>query len=347
MLEYSLIKQHRPRFNVRLRDDKSYPFLAVTLDDEWPRAMVMRGRKRKGVRYFGPYAHAYAIRDTLDLLLRTLPDPHLLAEQVPPAPAARPPVPPVPHREVLGTVRRRDRPRRRTTRWSRSSSTSSTGTPTPSSSACRAEMRSAADEQEYEQAARVRDRLTAVQQGHRASSRWWPTATRTSTSSASREDDLEAAVQVFYVRRGRVVGRKGFILDKVEDARRPTPSSPASSRSCTATSRPSGCRSRCSSRSCPRRRTCTRSGWPSSAQSRVADPCAAAGRQARPAGHRHPQRAGGVHPAPAASGDRPQQPGPGPQRAPGPARRSPTRRCASSATTWPTSRARTTSGRWS
>src|SRR2546421_446689 len=73
MLEYSLIKQHRPRFNVRLRDDKSYPFLAVTLDEEWPRAMVVRGRKRKGVRYFGPFAHAYAIRDTLDLLLRTFP----------------------------------------------------------------------------------------------------------------------------------------------------------------------------------------------------------------------------------------------------------------------------------
>src|SRR5215213_8855855 len=73
MLEYNLIKQHRPRFNIRLRDDKSYPFLAVTLDEEWPRAMVMRGQKRKGVRYFGPYGHAYAIRETLDLLLRTFP----------------------------------------------------------------------------------------------------------------------------------------------------------------------------------------------------------------------------------------------------------------------------------
>ncbi|MCB1267877.1 MAG: GIY-YIG nuclease family protein, partial [Microthrixaceae bacterium] len=73
MLEYSLIKQHRPRFNVRLVDDKSYPFLAVTVSDEWPRPMVMRGRRRKGVRYFGPYAHAYAIRDTLDELLRTFP----------------------------------------------------------------------------------------------------------------------------------------------------------------------------------------------------------------------------------------------------------------------------------
>ena len=73
MLEFSLIKQHNPRFNVRLRDDKSYPFLAVTVDDDWPRALVMRGRKRKGTRYFGPYAHAYAIRDTLDLLLRSFP----------------------------------------------------------------------------------------------------------------------------------------------------------------------------------------------------------------------------------------------------------------------------------
>ncbi len=73
MLEYSLIKQHRPRFNIRLVDDKSYPFLAVTLADEWPRALVMRGAKKKGVRYFGPYGHAYAIRETRDLLLRTFP----------------------------------------------------------------------------------------------------------------------------------------------------------------------------------------------------------------------------------------------------------------------------------
>jgi excinuclease ABC subunit C len=73
MLEFSLIKQHRPRFNVRLRDDKSYPFLAVTVDEEWPRAVVMRGTKRKGTRYFGPYPHAWAIRETLDLLLRTFP----------------------------------------------------------------------------------------------------------------------------------------------------------------------------------------------------------------------------------------------------------------------------------
>ena len=72
-LEFNLIQKHRPRFNIRYKDDKSYPYLAVTLDEEWPRAMVLRGAKRKGVRYFGPYAHAYAIRETLDLLLRTFP----------------------------------------------------------------------------------------------------------------------------------------------------------------------------------------------------------------------------------------------------------------------------------
>jgi len=73
MLEYSLIKRHRPRFNVKLVDDKSYPFLAITRKDEWPRAMVMRGRRHKGNEYFGPYAHTYAIRKTLDQLLRTFP----------------------------------------------------------------------------------------------------------------------------------------------------------------------------------------------------------------------------------------------------------------------------------
>src|SRR5439155_6952611 len=56
-LEYTLIKRHKPRYNVRYRDDKSYPWLAVTLDEEVPRARVMRGAKRRGVRYFGPYTH--------------------------------------------------------------------------------------------------------------------------------------------------------------------------------------------------------------------------------------------------------------------------------------------------
>src|SRR5258708_22869684 len=72
-LEYSWIKEFDPRFNVRYRDDKSYPYLAVTMDEEYPRVMVMRGAKRRGVRYFGPYSHAWAIRDTVDTLLRVFP----------------------------------------------------------------------------------------------------------------------------------------------------------------------------------------------------------------------------------------------------------------------------------
>ena len=73
LLEYNLIREHQPRFNVRFRDDKSYPSLALTVGERWPRAQVMRGARRKGVRYFGPYAHAYAIRETLDALTRVFP----------------------------------------------------------------------------------------------------------------------------------------------------------------------------------------------------------------------------------------------------------------------------------
>ena len=239
MLEYSLIKQHRPRFNVRLRDDKSYPFLAVTLDEEWPRAMVMRGRKRKGVRYFGPYAHAYAIRETLDLLLRTFPirtcsdnkfDQHqrlgrpcLLFHiekcsgpcvgeiDQRPYTAAR--------RGAARLPRRRHRRDRRAARAPR----------------CAA----AADDLEFERAARLRDRLAAVR---KAIERQQMVAERNEDIDVIgiAEDELEAAVQVFYVRRGRVVGRKGFVVDKVEDLDARRARRPASSRSCTATSPPLG-----------------------------------------------------------------------------------------------------------
>ena len=73
MLEYTLVHEYQPHFNVRLKDDKSFPYLALTRNEQWPRASVMRGRKRKGVEYFGPYARAYSIRQTLDGLLRTFP----------------------------------------------------------------------------------------------------------------------------------------------------------------------------------------------------------------------------------------------------------------------------------
>jgi excinuclease ABC subunit C len=215
MLEYSLIQRHKPRFNVRLRDDKSYPFLAVTLDDEWPRPMVMRGARRKGVRYFGPYGHAYAIRETLDLLLRTFPvrtcSDNKFAHH---------------HRQgrpcLLYHIEKCSGP--------------CVGEIDKASydvlvaellefldgetdtivKRLETEMRAASDALEFERAARMRDRLTSVR---KAIERQQMVADRNEDLDVIglADDDLEAAVQVFFVRKGRVVGRKGFVLDKAED----------------------------------------------------------------------------------------------------------------------------------
>ena len=215
MLEYSLIKQHRPRFNVRLRDDKSYPFLAVTVDEEWPRAMVTRGARRKGTRYFGPYAHAWAIRETLDLVLRSFPvrtcSPGKFNQH---ARLGRPCL--LFHIEkcagpCVGEV-------------------SADDYATMVDELCRfmagdtddvvqrleLDMRAAAGDLEFERAARLRDRLESVQ---RAVERQQMVGERDDDLDVIgiTQDELEASVQVFFVRRGRVLGRKGFVLDKVED----------------------------------------------------------------------------------------------------------------------------------
>ena len=180
MLEYSLIKQHHPRFNVRLRDDKSYPFLAVTVDEQWPRALVMRGRKRKGTRYFGPVRPRLRDPRHARPAAAQLPDPHVQPGQVQPAPAARPAVPAVPHREVRRPVRRRDRgdavpaarrravrlPRRRHRRDRQAARGRDAG------GGDRARVRAGGAP------ARSADRRAARRS---PSSRWSPTATRTST----------------------------------------------------------------------------------------------------------------------------------------------------------------------
>jgi excinuclease ABC subunit C len=215
MLEYSLIKQHDPRFNVRLRDDKSYPFLAVTVDDEWPRALVMRGRKRKGTRYFGPYAHAYAIRDTLDLLLRSFPvrtcspakfnqherlgRPCLLYHIEKCAGPCVGEIEQVPYRQLVNEL-----------------IDFLDGDTDEIVDRLEADMQAAASDLEFERAARLRDRLTAVR---KAIEKQQMVADRNEDLDVIgiAEDELEASVQVFYVRRGRVVGRKGFVLDKVEE----------------------------------------------------------------------------------------------------------------------------------
>ena len=215
MLEYSLIKEHRPRFNVRLRDDKSYPFLAVTVDEEWPRAMVTRGARRKGTRYFGPYAHAWAIRETLDLVLRSFPvrtcsqgkfnqharlgRPCLLFHIEKCAGPCVGEVSAEDYSAMVGELCR-----------------FMSGETDEVLGRLEVEMRTAAAELEFEKAARLRDRLESVQ---RAVERQQMVAEHQDDLDVIgvTQDELEASVQVFFVRRGRVLGRKGFVLDKVED----------------------------------------------------------------------------------------------------------------------------------
>jgi excinuclease ABC subunit C len=215
MLEFNLIKQHRPRFNIRLRDDKSYPFLAVTLDEDWPRAMVMRGRKRKGVRYFGPYAHAYAIRDTLDLLLRTFPirtcSPSKFNQH---EKLGRPCL--LFHIEKCSGPCVNEVGRDTYELLVNDLCSFLEGDTDEVVNRLETRMKDAAKELEFETAARLRDRLAAVQ---RAIEKQQMVADRSEDLDVIglADDELEAAVQVFYVRKGRVVGRKGFIIDKVED----------------------------------------------------------------------------------------------------------------------------------
>jgi len=215
MLEYSLIKEHRPRFNIRMRDDKSYPFLALSMEDEWPRAYVMRGRRRKGNRYFGPYAHAWAIRETLDLLLRSFPvrtcSPSKFRQH---ERLERPCL--LFHIEkcsgpCVGAVTK-DAYREHVEQLIRFLN----GNGEEVRSRLEREMTEASSNQDYERAAVLRDRLGAVakvlekQQMVAGSDEDFDLV-------GVVEDELQAAVQLFHVRHGRVVGRNAHIVDKVED----------------------------------------------------------------------------------------------------------------------------------
>lgn len=216
MLEYSLIKQHKPRFNVRLRDDKSYPFLVVTLSDEWPRAALRRGRGATSAdRYFGPYANAYAIRETLDLLLRTFPlrscsDAKFARHEHQGRPCLMYHIERCagPCAKLVGADQY--------ARLVQDFVAFMEGDTAPVLARIEADMREAAEHLEFELAARLRDRLSSVR---RAIEKQQMVTERAEDLDCfgTAEDELEAVAQVFYVRRGRVVGRKGFIVDKVED----------------------------------------------------------------------------------------------------------------------------------
>jgi excinuclease ABC subunit C len=215
MLEFSLVQEHQPRFNIRLRDDKSFPYLAITRYQDWPRAMVMRGKRRKGTEYFGPYAHAYAIRQTLDLLLRTFPirtctDAKFRRHEA----AGRPCL--LFHIErcagpCVDFVTAADYQR-----YVDGLAGFLDGDTEEVVNDLRQQMRAASESQEYETAARFRDQLNAVQ---RAMERQELVTERPESFDviAFDEDELEVVLVVFNVRHGRVTGRKTAVLDRVED----------------------------------------------------------------------------------------------------------------------------------
>ncbi len=212
MLEYSLIQQHQPRFNVRYRDDKSYPFLCVTMIDEWPRAMVIRGRKKKGNRYFGPYGHAYAIRETLDLLLRTFPirtcsdnkfNHH--------ARLGRPCL--LFHIEKCAGPCVGEVDQERYAKMVDDLLAFLGGDTDEVIQRLEHDMAEASAALEFEQAARYRDRLASVSKAVEAQQMVGARSEDYDVVGMV-DDELEAACQVFYVRKGRVMGRRGFIVDK-------------------------------------------------------------------------------------------------------------------------------------
>ena len=214
-LEYSLIKEHLPRFNIRLRDDKSYPYLAISRSDRWPRARVMRGAKKKDNQYFGPFAHAYAIRNTLDLLLKSLPirtcsDTVFRRHQLKDRPC------------IEYEIERCSAPcvgyvdEETYTEYVDGLAQVLQGSADEFVSRLQERMLDASEALEYERAARIRDQIRDVR---RAVARQEVVTDRPEHFDliAMHGDDLEVSVQVFKVRNGRIVGRFGSVLDRVED----------------------------------------------------------------------------------------------------------------------------------
>jgi excinuclease ABC subunit C len=214
-LEYSWIKEFDPRFNVKYRDDKSYPYLAVTMGEEFPRVMVLRGAKKKGTRYFGPYSHAWAIRETVDTLLRVFPVRTCSGGVFKRAGQIGRPC-------LLGYIGKCSAPcvKRITADEHRQLAEDfcdfMSGQTTRFTRKLTAEMKRASDEEEYEKAARLRDDIKALERALEKQAVVLGDGTDCDVIALA-EDQLEAAVQIFYVRGGRIRGQRGWVLEKVEE----------------------------------------------------------------------------------------------------------------------------------
>ena len=218
-LEYSWIKEFDPRFNVKYRDDKSYPWLAVTLSEEFPRVMVGRGAKRKGTRYFGPYSHAWAIRETVDLLLRVFPmrscsngvfkrsgqigRPCLLGYIDKCSAPCVGNVTAEEHRRIVDDF-----------------CDFMGGNTASFVKRIEKQMYAASDELDFERAARLRDDLGALHRALEKQAVVFGDGTDADVIALA-EDPLEVAVQIFYVRGGRIRGQRGWVADRVEEGETP------------------------------------------------------------------------------------------------------------------------------
>ena len=212
-LEYSWIKEYDPRFNVKYRDDKSYPYLAVTMSEEFPRVQVLRGAKKKGTRYFGPYSHAWAIRDTVDTLLRVFPVRTCSAGVFKRSGQIGRPC-------LLGYIGKCSAPciGRISAEEHRLLAEDfcdfMAGQSAKFTRRLESEMKAAAVKEEYELAARLRDDIKALQKALERQAIVLGDGTDCDVIALA-EDQLEAAVQIFYIRGGRVRGQRGWVLDRV------------------------------------------------------------------------------------------------------------------------------------